>query len=60
MALTINQRVPDGILAIFPAYKVSVPGSSGKVGLGHGAVIAVDEDTGATRGSEYGRYDREN
>ncbi len=28
--------------------------------LGHGTVIAVDEETGQTRGSEYGRYDSEN
>ncbi len=60
MALTINQQSPDGLYVEFPAYQVKVPGSSGRVGLGHGAVIAVDEDTGTTRGSEYGRYDREN
>lgn len=31
-----------------------------KAGLGHGMVIAVNEDTGQTRGSEYGRYDSAN
>lgn len=47
----------------FPDYQVKtgLPNSSGmsRMPLGHGMVIAVDENTGQTRGSEYGRYDPE-
>ena len=52
------QANPDGIYVSFPNYKVSTP--VGHLPLGHGMVIAVNEDTGQTRGSEYGRYDSEN
>lgn len=49
---------PDGIYVEYPNYQVSTP--VGNMRLGHGMVIAVDENTGKTRGSEYGRYDKEN
>ena len=49
---------PDGLYVEFPNYQISTP--IGKLPLGHGMVIAVDENTGQTRGSEYGRYDSEN
>lgn len=55
---------PDAIYVDFPDYsvKTDLPSSSGmeRMPLGHGIVIAVDEKTGNTRGSEYGRYDKEN
>ena len=43
----------------FPDYQVETSTVLGKMPLGHGLVIAVDEK-GRTRGSEYGRYDKEN
>ena len=50
--------VPDGgIYVAFKDYKVDTGTSAGKVPLGHGMVIAVD-NYGHTRGSEYGRYDK--
>lgn len=52
-------KSPDGIYVQFPDYRVQIPGGK-KLPLGHGMVIAVDENTGRTRGSEYGRYDKEN
>lgn len=45
---------PDGIYVEFPSYQIKT--GSSKLPLGHGMVIAVNEDTGQTRGSEYGRY----
>ena len=66
---------PDAIYVNFPDYIVDTGIADSKVAqaiglsakngkitapLGHGAVIAVDEQTGKTRGSEYGRYDAEN
>lgn len=64
----------DGLYVDFPDYGVDTGIPAGplkkvvkttKKGnieseLGHGMVIAVDENTGQTRGSEYGRYDSEN
>lgn len=47
---------PDGIYVNFPDYQVNTETQAGKQPLGHGMVIAVDENTGNTRGSEYGRY----
>lgn len=49
----------DGIYVSLPDYMVDT-GVAGKQPLGHGFVISVNEDTGNTRGSEYGRYDAEN
>lgn len=46
----------DGIYVNFPDYQVNTETELGKQPLGHGMVIAVDEKTGKTRGSEYGRY----
>lgn len=46
----------DGIYVNFPDYMVDTETKLGKQPLGHGMVIAVDEKTGKTRGSEYGRY----
>ena len=54
----IGGAAPDGLYVEFPNYQVSTP--IGGLPLGHGMVIAVDENTGQTRGSEYGRYDSEN
>lgn len=46
----------DGIYVSYPSQKISIGnGKYDNVG-GHGMVIAVDENTGQTRGSEYGRY----
>ena len=53
----------DGIYVEMPDYNVGVSESGNKkvtLPLGHGMVIAVDENTGSTRGSEYGRYDKAN
>lgn len=53
-------KSPDGIYVEFPNYEVQTNTFLKKQPLGHGMVIAVDENTGRTRGSEYGRYDKEN
>ena len=58
-------QAPDGIYVEMPDYQVDTgfknnDGSPKKLRLGHGMVIAVEENTGSTRGSEYGRYDPEN
>ena len=50
----IGGSIPDGIYVEFPNYEVNT--SSSKLPLGHSIVIAVNENTGQTRGSEYGRY----
>jgi RHS repeat-associated protein len=48
----------DGILIVFPDYKISTP--AGKIGgLGHGGVLLIDNKTGTTKYYEYGRYDSE-
>jgi len=48
----------DGIIIVFPDYKISTP--VGKVGgLGHAGVLLIDNKTGYTRYYEYGRYDKE-
>ncbi|KAB1061174.1 hypothetical protein F3059_13585 [Salibacter halophilus] len=48
----------DGILVVFPDYKISTP--LGKVsGLGHAGVLLIDNKTGLTKYYEYGRYDKE-
>lgn len=46
---------PDGIYVSLPNYQVDTE-VAGNQPFGHGFVIAVNEDTGSTRGSEYGRY----
>ena len=49
----------DGILIVFPDYKVAAP-VVGKVGgLGHAGVLLIDNKTGLTKYYEYGRYDEE-
>lgn len=53
-------KTDDGIYVYWPDYQVDTESSLGKAELGHGMVIAVDNKTGKTRGSEYGRYDKEN
>ena len=46
---------PDGMYVSFPDDQIQIgPSKPGNVG-GHGMVIAVDENTGQTRGSSYGR-----
>jgi hypothetical protein len=45
----------DGVLVIFPDYKISTP--LGKVsGLGHAGVLLIDNKSGLTKYYEYGRY----
>lgn len=46
---------PDGIYVSFPHDKIQIGSSGSKHVGGHGMVIAVDENTGRTRGSSYGR-----
>ena len=57
----LKQRLgpPGGIYVTFPDYKVDT-GMGFKAPLGHGMVISVNDKTGKTRGSEYGRYDPNN
>jgi hypothetical protein len=46
----------DGILIVFPDYKISTP--VGKIGgLGHAGVLLIDNKAGTTKYYEYGRYD---
>lgn len=45
----------DGIYVSFPQDGINIAGIKTKSVGGHGAVIAVDESTGNTRGSSYGR-----
>jgi RHS repeat-associated protein len=46
----------DGVLVVFPDYKISTP--VGKIGgLGHAGVLLIDNKTGVTKYYEYGRYD---
>ncbi|MBP6064073.1 MAG: RHS repeat-associated core domain-containing protein, partial [Bacteroidales bacterium] len=48
----------DGIIIVFPDYKISTP--VGKIGgLGHAGVLLIDNKTGSTKYYEYGRYDKE-
>lgn len=50
----------DGIYVSYPNQSIKIgPKRADYVG-GHGMVIAVDENTGTTRGSEYGRYNGNN
>ena len=65
----------DGIYAVFDDYEVDsgvkangitkaiglkeTGSGNAKASLGHGMAIAVHEDTGKTRGSDYGRYDKD-
>ena len=51
-----NKLGNGGIYVVFPRYRVDT-GLGFRFPLGHGMAIAVDDKTGATRGSEYGRYD---
>lgn len=46
---------PDGIYVSFPNDQINIGGIRTSAVGGHGAVIAVDEETGHTRGSSYGR-----
>lgn len=50
-----------GLNVVFPDYSIALPRVMGnslpKLPLGHGLSIAIDERTGRTRASEYGRYD---
>ena len=46
----------DGIYVDFPDYQVTVPNSDQHIPGGHALAVAVDENSGTTRGSEYGRY----
>lgn len=58
-----GQTSPDGMYVWMPDYNVStgIPAKKlARAKLGHGMAIAVDRETGVTRGSEYGRYDKGN
>ncbi|MDD2964218.1 MAG: RHS repeat-associated core domain-containing protein [Bacteroidales bacterium] len=46
----------DGILVVFPDYKVDTETRLGKQPLGHAGVLLIDNKTGYTRYYEYGRY----
>lgn len=65
---SIGENKPNAgsMLVVFPEYSVAtgiktgnetIDKTVGHLPLGHGLVIAVDNQTGETRGSEYGRYD---
>ncbi len=47
----------DGILIVFPNYKVNTETRLGKQPLGHAGVLLIDNKTGFTKYYEYGRYD---
>jgi hypothetical protein len=47
----------DGILVVFPNYKVDTETRLGKQPLGHAGVLLFDNKTGLTKYYEYGRYD---
>lgn len=47
--------IKDGIYISYPQDKINISGIKTDLVGGHGMVIAVDENTGKTRGSEYGR-----
>lgn len=49
------QNKPDGIYVSFPNDRINIGGKHTDAVGGHGIVIAVDEETGHTRGSSYGR-----
>lgn len=46
----------DGILIVFPDYKVDTESRFGKQPLGHAGVLLIDNKTGTTKYYEYGRY----
>ena len=46
----------DGILVVFPDYKVDTESFLGKQPLGHAGVLLIDNETGLTKYYEYGRY----
>ena len=46
----------DGILIVFPDYKVDTETRLGKQPLGHAGVLLIDNKTGRTKYYEYGRY----
>ena len=46
----------DGILIVFPNYKVDTDSRFGKQPLGHAGVLLIDNKTGVTKYYEYGRY----
>ncbi len=46
----------DGILIVFPNYKVDTETRLGKQPLGHAGVLLIDNKTGYTKYYEYGRY----
>ncbi|HMS29874.1 MAG TPA: RHS repeat-associated core domain-containing protein [Saprospiraceae bacterium] len=47
----------DGILVVFPNYKVDTETRLGKQPLGHAGVLLIDNKKGLTKYYEYGRYD---
>jgi RHS repeat-associated protein len=46
----------DGIVIVFPNYKVDTESFLGKQPLGHAGVLLIDNKTGLTKYYEYGRY----
>lgn len=56
----VNKSDPSGldsVIVTFPNYLVSTP--MGKFAWGHSGVLTINNETGAARYSEYGRYDSE-
>ena len=52
----IDPNGKDGILIVFPDYKVDTESRFGKQPLGHAGVLLIDNKTGTTKYYEYGRY----
>jgi uncharacterized protein RhaS with RHS repeats len=53
----IDPNGKDGILIVFPDYKIDTETRMGRVGgLGHAGVLLIDNKTGLTKYYEYGRY----
>ena len=52
----IDPNGKDGILIVFPNFKVETETKLGKQPLGHAGVLLIDNATGKTKYYEYGRY----
>ena len=52
----IDEDGRDGIVIVFPDYKVDTETRLGKLPLGHGGVLLINNETGYTKYYEFGRY----
>jgi len=52
----IDPTGKDGVLVVFPDYKVDTETRLGKQPLGHAGVLLINNKTGLTKYYEYGRY----